>query len=675
MNNAAPAAVGTNNNSFRIEDITHVVLNGRCVSINLNPVNGGWEATFPFCRELSNELKETCEAKWRGFLPVNPRKVWYIADTPRARFRLLFLAAKNPYASWREELPEWQTTRPLREHQKRMASQIYHRHYSIIAGEMGSGKTLAALEAAERSGASEIWYVGPKTGVSAVNREMRKWGFNLPVLPMTYNRMVAFCKVWVPGQKPPQFLILDESSFLKTPKTQRSQAAEHLATAIHEEYGNNGWVCELSGTPAPKSPLDWWMQAEIAQPGYLREGNIHLFKKRMGLFQDAENLSGQTFPKLITWFDRDDICATCGKREDSNEHKMVRLCPVTLVSLPNPAYHVFTPAKNEVAFLYKRLGGLVQVTFKKDCMDLPEKQYQIIRVKPSVQTLQAARLIKANTPRAATALILLRELSDGFQYTDELNGDQECMNCHGTKVETVREPKYEISDEGLLMRPSGPVPSAEWVETDYDERVEECWMCKGTGIVPRYKQGQINVDCPKDEVMIDLLEDHEQYGRLVVWAGFTGTIERLCSICAQQGWDVIRYDKKNLVYSNTPSTVEEFLDAMDRSNPRYDELMSKFPKIVFIGNPKAGGMALTLTSSPSAVYFSNDFSGEARIQSEDRIHRLGMDDNRGCNIIDIIHLPTDELVLENLKKKRKLQAVTMGEVDSALKTVSDEYYN
>ena len=85
-------------------------------------------------------------------------------------------------------------------------------------------------------------------------------------------------------------------------------------------------------------------------------------------------------------------------------------------------------------------------------------------------------------------------------------------------------------------------------------------------------------------------------------------------------------------------------------------------KIVFIGHPVSSGTGLTLTASPTIVYYSNDFAADARIQSEDRIHRMGMDENRGATIIDLIHLPTDEYVIENLQKKKRLQDMSLGQL-------------
>jgi hypothetical protein len=62
-----------------------------------------------------------------------------------------------------------------------------------------------------------------------------------------------------------------------------------------------------------------------------------------------------------------------------------------------------------------------------------------------------------------------------------------------------------------------------------------------------------------------------------------------------------------------------------------------------------------------AVFYSNDFNPESRSQAEDRIHRMGMDENRGCKIVDIYHLPSDTRVREILRDNRKLELMTMGE--------------
>jgi len=73
-------------------------------------------------------------------------------------------------------------------------------------------------------------------------------------------------------------------------------------------------------------------------------------------------------------------------------------------------------------------------------------------------------------------------------------------------------------------------------------------------------------------------------------------------------------------------------------------------------------MSLTLVEARMAVYWSNSWKPEYRVQSEDRIHRKGMDENLGCTIVDLIHLPSDDRVLDVIRANRKLELMTMGEV-------------
>jgi len=86
------------------------------------------------------------------------------------------------------------------------------------------------------------------------------------------------------------------------------------------------------------------------------------------------------------------------------------------------------------------------------------------------------------------------------------------------------------------------------------------------------------------------------------------------------------------------------------------------PRVAFVAHPESGGMSLTLTAARMAVYWSNSFKPEYRVQSEDRIHRKGMDENLGCVIVDLIHLPTDERVVDIIRENRKLELMTMGKL-------------
>ncbi len=152
------------------------------------------------------------------------------------------------------------------------------------------------------------------------------------------------------------------------------------------------------------------------------------------------------------------------------------------------------------------------------------------------------------------------------------------------------------------------------------------------------------------------MDRHEEVGRLVIFGGFTGSVDRIQKICHQEGWHVLRVDGRGWSFTNEKG--EKIDKPMTELLQIFQDGQEEYPKVAFDGQPGAGGMGITLTASPTEVFFSNDFNAESRIQAEDRHHRPGMSDKGGL-IIDIIHLPSDEYVLENLKKKKDLQMLSM----------------
>ena len=88
-------------------------------------------------------------------------------------------------------------------------------------------------------------------------------------------------------------------------------------------------------------------------------------------------------------------------------------------------------------------------------------------------------------------------------------------------------------------------------------------------------------------------------------------------------------------------------------------MLDEYPRVNFVGHPESAGEGITLTRSPAIVYYSNDFNFKSRAQSEDRIHRIGMDVNRGATIYDLCCLETDYMILEILRAKKRLQHMTL----------------
>ena len=610
---------------------------------------------FPFNRTLLNEVKMMEDRRWHGFDKPKPHKSWSIPMTPHNIFQLDYLRKDrpNPYEPYDVDPEIIIFERPLFDHQMDLTQCGMVRKHMIWAAEMGTGKTLSAIEVMERSDFSDWWWIGPLAALAAVKNEFIKWKSGIWPTMMTYEELRRRMDKWEDGAPAPRGVIFDESSRVKTHTALRSKAALGLADGIRADYGRDSYIILMSGTPAPKSPLDWWFQCRIACPGFLKEGSYYNFRDTVAIYEERKSKTGGTYPHLVCWKDSTDKCGKCGQEKVHENHD------VELALMNGVEYHTFDPMVNEVARLYRRMKGLVVVKFKKDCLDLPEKTYRIIECKPKRETLRAASLIAKRAKSTIVGLILLRELSDGFQYTRTKSGDKPCTTCNMKgEIDEYEEipdddsfvPEYD--DEGMIApKIIGQI---------------ECPTCKGSLREDTFEVGVIEVECPKEPALIELLEDHIEYNRLVVYCGFTASIDRVVKICQKKGWGTMRVDGRGLEFKDADGR-DMALDMSQALNYFQDDKSGS--RVVFVGQPGAAGMGLTLTASPSIVYWSNDHNGESRVQSEDRIHRPGM---IGANIIDLIHLPTDLKVLNNLKSKRRLELMSLGQLSSLLETSLQE---
>jgi len=616
---------------------------------------------------LKDEIKAMRGSKWHGYIEGDNRKIWSVEDCPRNRFQLAYLQGEDVYDWFDQEVkihdfPD--RGQPMYAHQHELANSALTYHFNIWGAEMGLGKTRAAIEVMEKSGAKDWIWVGPKKPLKAIGREFKKWGLdqNLNIQLFTYEAFVRYVDEWKTGDPVPQGLIGDEHTRCKQWDSQRSQAMQFMADRIREKYGYDGYVILMSGTPSPKSPVDWWSPCEIVFPGFLKEGSERAFKMRLGIVAPKSFGTGGTFNDLLGWKDDENKCNVCGLYKDEHDMDM-------------DDYHPWEKSVNEVAELHERLKGLVVIKFKKDCIDLPDKQYRVIHCEPKPSTLRVAQALMASSERAVTGLTLLRELSDGFQYREVQDGMKPCEACY-SKGEPVQD---KDSDEFTypFAGPQGTVK--EWYDPTDEERTFSsvdmmrdeivanlkcrdvvCPHCEGAKEVPRMVRIAKEVPCPKEDALIDLLGENEEIGRIVIFAGFTGSVDRCVNICLREDWHVVRCDGRgfSILYRDSDGTIKTNTktDALD-----YWADLKGNARVAFVAHPESGGMGLTLTEASMAVFWSNSFKPEYRTQSEDRIHRLGMDENRGAIIVDLVHLPTDERVLEVLKKNRQLELMSMGE--------------
>lgn len=607
-----------------------------------------WFVKSPF--GMKDEIKSMGGARWHGY--DSPKIMqWSVEDSFRNQFQLNYLMGENVYEWFERPLKIHSYSRPLMLHQEDLTNHGLTYHFQIWAAEMGVGKTLSAQEVIERAGVNYWYWVGPKPSLPNIEREFRKWDFDATCATiefMTYERLVRIMDEYKEGNPIPQGVIFDESSRLKTATSQRSKAASKLTNLMRAEYKWDAYAILMSGTPSPKRPTDWWSQCEIAWPGFLKEGSVKALEQRLAFKVEQEFDSG-TFWKTIGWRDDTSKCHICGSTVDAGPHERD---PYE----PDDDYHKFVPCKNEVAYMFERLDGLVVVKHKKDCLTLPEKRYRKVICKPSKSLLRVAKTLVDAASNAMTGMTLLRELSDGFQYRMVDDGTRACNHCPDSKgiVDEWFNPDGEKTYQDISLLEDELV-------NKLVKREVNCPKCNGTGEMKKTKRITREIPCPKEKALRDLLEECEETGRIVIFAGFTGSVDRCVSICHTEGWAVVRCDGRGYQVTLEDGATTTDVDPLD-----FWANIEKHPRVAFVAHPESGGMSLTLVEARMAVYWSNSFKPEYRVQSEDRIHRKGMDENLGCVIVDLIHLPTDERVVDIIRENRKLELMTMGKITEGI---------
>ena len=137
---------------------------------------------------------------------------------------------------------------------------------------------------------------------------------------------------------------------------------------------------------------------------------------------------------------------------------------------------------------------------------------------------------------------------------------------------------------------------------------------------------------PRIEALKDILEGIES--KVIIWARFRAdirAIERLLGDLAVSYHGDVDSDARELA-----------IDRFQKGDAKY-----------FIGTPQAGGIGLTLTAAEYAIYYSNSFNLEERLQSEDRCHRIGTKNN--VTYIDIeCQKSIDSKIIKALRDKKNI---------------------
>lgn len=145
---------------------------------------------------------------------------------------------------------------------------------------------------------------------------------------------------------------------------------------------------------------------------------------------------------------------------------------------------------------------------------------------------------------------------------------------------------------------------------------------------------------PRLDALRDAVVDLD--GPFIVWASFVEEIKQIETMLTDQGLSCVTY------YGGTSDADRE---------TAIDDFQSGAAR-AFIGNPAAAGTGLTLTAAKTVVYYSNSYSLEQRLQSEDRAHRIGV--KHPVVYIDMVGRDTiDESIATALQTKRATAAAVL----------------
>ena len=138
---------------------------------------------------------------------------------------------------------------------------------------------------------------------------------------------------------------------------------------------------------------------------------------------------------------------------------------------------------------------------------------------------------------------------------------------------------------------------------------------------------------PRLAALEDVLQDIEC--KVIIWARFKRDIKAIQALLG---------DKAVAYYGEVAN--DDRAMAVDR--------FQNDPSVrYFIGQPQSGGIGLTLTAAECAIYYSNSFDLETRLQSEDRCHRIGTKNN--VTYIDFESPKTiDTKIINALRQKKSL---------------------
>ena len=144
----------------------------------------------------------------------------------------------------------------------------------------------------------------------------------------------------------------------------------------------------------------------------------------------------------------------------------------------------------------------------------------------------------------------------------------------------------------------------------------------------------------------EVLDEHS--GKAIIWSGFRHSIKEIVNALEKE------YGPQSVVsfYGDTSAS-----DRVEASSRFQNDSTCRW----IVANPQTGGMGNTWTAASLVIYFSNTWSLEDRLQSEDRAHRDGL--KHPVAYVDLMcsEVPFESKLISSLRKKLDLASIISGD--------------
>lgn len=151
----------------------------------------------------------------------------------------------------------------------------------------------------------------------------------------------------------------------------------------------------------------------------------------------------------------------------------------------------------------------------------------------------------------------------------------------------------------------------------------------------------------KDDVLADLLDDLIYNGnKVIIWCRFVPEIKKLMGICDARGLNPV------CIYGDVPMEDRDAIVQRFQNHPDCR---------VFIGQIATAGFGLNLTAASTAIYYSQDWSLEHYLQSQDRNHRIGVTGDKVTYINLYCEGSIDQAIQKALNAKKNVADEVNGD--------------